>query len=101
MASGLHKINTCVNPVVDKFCSVNSVLLLQIGIKTRLDVVYYRLPAIVVVHEITKTGCINHGQAKSYAVLDNIGADALNSNRFWPLLMRWWNFLFRIEVSVE
>lgn len=45
MTSGLNEIQASVNTVIDNFLAVDPVLLLQVGVKTRLNVVHNGLPA--------------------------------------------------------
>lgn len=45
MACGLDEVEASMDTVVDDLCSVDTVLLLQVGIEARLDVFDDRLPA--------------------------------------------------------
>lgn len=78
MASGLNEIQACMDTVVDDFGSVHAILLLEIRVEPRLNVLdngfparrgisrvkiwchAYKLP-VIVVDKITETGSINHG----------------------------------------
>lgn len=48
MSSGGDEVNTSVNSVVNKLGAVDSILLLQVSIESRLNVIQYRLPAVSV-----------------------------------------------------
>jgi len=45
VTSGLKKVETRVDPVVDDLQAVEAALLLEVGIESRLDVLEDRLPA--------------------------------------------------------
>lgn len=45
MTSGLDEVQAGVNAVINNFLAVNPVLLLQVGVESRLDVIHNGLPA--------------------------------------------------------
>ena len=83
VAGGLDEVDTGVDTVVNNVRTVDLVFSLQVGIVSLLNVLYDRAPRIVVVHEITESRGVNHGQAKANAVLFNICADRLNGHGLW------------------
>lgn len=80
VAGGLDEVDTGVDTVVNNVSAVDLVLSLQVGIVSLLNVLYNRAPRIVVVHEITESRGVNHGQAKTNAVLFNVCADRLDGH---------------------
>lgn len=58
--------------IVHQLCTIHSILLLEVGIKSRLDVVHDWLPAVIIVDKVSKTGRVNNSQTKTDSVFDNI-----------------------------
>lgn len=61
MARGGNKINASMDSRVDELPAIDSVLLLQKGLKPRFNVVKNGFPALLVVDEIAKAGGIHDG----------------------------------------
>ena len=76
----LNEKDTRMDPVVNDIHTVDLVLSIEIGVKTLLDVVHNRPPGLVVVHEVTETGRVNHCQAKTNTGLLDVCADRLDGN---------------------
>lgn len=75
--------------VIDNFLSVYAILLLQVGIEARFNVLNNGFPTVTIldtnanrqkkfsvplfiIYEITEAGCVNNIQAKANAILFNI-----------------------------
>lgn len=102
MARGLYKVDTGVDTVVDDVCPVNLVLGFQVGVVSLLDVLNNRTPRVIVVHKVTKTWCIDHGQTKTDAILLNIGADGLDGHGLGDDVVAGGSALLRgVERGVE
>lgn len=69
MTGGLDKVEAGMDTVVDELGPVHPVLLLEVGVKARLDVVDNRLPAIIVVDKVTEARRVNDSEAESHATL--------------------------------
>lgn len=80
VASWLDEVNASVNTVVDNVHAVDLVLGFEIGIEALLDVLDDRPPGVVVVDKVTETGRVNDSQAKTNAVLLDVGADRLDGD---------------------
>jgi hypothetical protein len=76
--SGLDKVNTCMDAIVDNIHAVDLVLGVQVCIKSLVNVVHDWPPRFVVVHKVAESRCINNGQAKTNAVLFDISADGFD-----------------------
>ena len=94
VTSGLDKVEACVDTVVDDLLAIETALLLEVGIESRLDVLEDRPPAahiqrlespsahkrrrgvtdapLIVVDKVTETRGVNNSQAESHTVLFNI-----------------------------
>jgi hypothetical protein len=94
VTSGLDKVEAGVDTIVDNFLTVDAVLLLEVGIEPRLDVLEDGLPAtqmarseppspvptastpvdtpLIVVDKVTETGGIDDSQAESHTGLLNV-----------------------------
>jgi hypothetical protein len=62
VASGLDEVHNSVDAVVYNVHAVDLVFCLEVGVKSLLDVLDNGVPRLVVVDEIAKAGCVNHGQ---------------------------------------
>lgn len=69
MTGGLDKVKAGMDTVVDELGPVHPVLLLEVGVEARLNVVHDGLPAVVVVDEVTKARRVNDSEAESHAAL--------------------------------
>lgn len=69
MAGWLDEVQAGMDTVVDHLLSVDPVLLLEVGIEPSLNVLHDWLPALIVVHKVTKTGGIHNGQAETNTAL--------------------------------
>lgn len=91
MTSRLDEVEASVDAVVDHLGPVDAVLLLEVGVEPRLDVVKNRLPSVrtasalnprtlggkqhapvLVVDEVSVTRRVHHSQAKPHTVLLDI-----------------------------
>lgn len=72
MACGLNKVQACMYTVVDHLLPVDPVFLFEISVEPRLDVLSDRLPALIVVDEVTKPGGVDDGETETNAALLNI-----------------------------
>lgn len=88
MASGRNEVETSVDAIVDNLLAVHAVLLLEIGIVARLDVLDDGIPAashvtneprteresgwskpVFIVDKVAKSRCIHHVQAQAHTIL--------------------------------
>jgi hypothetical protein len=89
VTSRLNEIEASVNAIVDDFQTVDTVLLLQVGIEAILDVLDNGFPAgkvsttnfdpnaeinkpLVVVDKVAKARCVHDGEVKTDAILLNV-----------------------------
>jgi hypothetical protein len=72
VAGGLDKVETSVNTSVGRLETVDTVLLLEVEVVARLNVLEDGLPALVVVHKVTKAGGVNDGELEPDTVLLNV-----------------------------
>lgn len=101
MTGGLKKVETGMDSIVGQLGSVDSVLLLEVGIESSLDVLDDGLPAVVVVDEISVTWSVDDGETKTDAILLDVGTLRLDGYRLRSLLVRRWDFLFGIQTVIE
>lgn len=85
MSRGLDEVEASVDPVVDELVSIDPVLLVEVGIETSLDVVEDRLPALRVVDEVAKPGCIDDGELEPDTGLFDVCRDGFDVDRLWPV----------------
>jgi hypothetical protein len=76
----LDEENTSMDSVVDNVHAVDLVLSIQVRVESLLNVVDDRAPGLIVVDEVTETGCVNNGEAKTNTGLLDVGADRLDGN---------------------
>ena len=96
VASRLDEVDTSMHAVIDNVHPVHLVLGVEICIESLLDVFDDWPPRIIVVHEVTKTRGIYHGQAEANAILLNICRDGLYADGLGSkverrlLALLWW-----------
>lgn len=79
VASGLNEVKTAVDPgILDVAVALSSELLAQVCRVLVLDVFHDRIPAAVVVHEITVTRGVDDVQTKADTVLFNDVGDRVD-----------------------
>lgn len=83
VASWLEEVDASMDTVVDDVHAVDLVFGVEVGIEALLDVIDNWSPRLVVVDEVAKSRGINNSQAKTDAVLLNIGAERLDGNSLW------------------
>lgn len=74
MTGRFNKVQTGMNSVIDHLHPVDPVLLLQVRVEPRLDVVEDRLPALFVVDKVSVTGRVDDRQAQADSILLNVCA---------------------------
>lgn len=67
MTGGFNEVDTGMDPIVDHLRSVHSILLLEEGIKSSLDVVEDRFPSFSIVNEISVSRSIDDCEPKSHS----------------------------------
>jgi hypothetical protein len=87
MTSRLNEVDASMNTIVDQLGPVDAILLLQIRIETRLNVVYDGLPAaainyqlstcasnspILIVNIVAESRSVHNGQLQPHTILLNI-----------------------------
>lgn len=83
VAGWLDEVQAGVDAVVDHLLSVDPVLLLEVGIEAGFNVLHDRLPALIVVHEITETGGIHNGEAETNSALLDVWIQRMGLNRLY------------------
>lgn len=102
MTSGLNKEDASMNAVVDNVHSVDLVLSIEVCIVSTLDVVNNGTPRLIIVDKITKSRCVDHGQAETNTSLLDVGADGLDLDSFGNDVMARALALFRgVQRGVE
>jgi hypothetical protein len=80
VTGGLDKVDAGVNTRVGHLETVHTVLLLEVEVIARLNVVEDGLPALLVVDEVAETGRVDNGKLEANTVL----LDVCVSEIFWP-----------------
>lgn len=102
MASGLDEVDTGMDPVVNDVCAVDLVLGLEEGIVSLLNVLHNWAPGVIVVDKVSKAGSIDNGQAKTDAVLLNIGTGRLDRHSLGDDIVAWAStFLRGVKGGIE
>jgi len=95
VTSGLDEVDAGMDSVVDDIGAVDFILRIKICVESLIDIVHYRLPRLVVVDKVTKSGSVDDCQTKTNPVLLNVCADRLDSNSLWLYVHAWRFALFR------
>jgi len=80
VTGGLNEENTSMDSVVDDVHAVDLVLSIEVRVESLLNVVDNRAPGLIVVDEVTETGCVDNSKAETDTSLLNVGADGLDGN---------------------
>lgn len=80
MTSRLDEVDARMDAVVDDVHTIDLVLGLEVGVKALLDVVDDRTPRLVVVHEVSESRGVDHGETQTDTVLLELGRDRLDGH---------------------
>lgn len=106
VSGGLNEVYAGVHAVVHNVHAVDLVLSVEVRVEALLNVLNDWSPRIIIVDEISKPGCIHHGEAKADTVLLNVGRNGLYADSLWCEVERWllallWGIQRRIEQGVH
>lgn len=101
MPGGFDKVEAGVNPVVDELVPVDAVLLLEVRVEARVDVLEDGEPGLRVVDKVPEAWGVYDGQFEADARLFDVGGCGLYVYGLWALVGGVGDDLWGVEGGVE